>query len=524
MSSFILRPLRFLGSAVLLSLVGSASAQAQDTAFQVLKAADNAALVERFNSMEDENVTNLISNAESWQWMRERIPLFECSDASVTELWYYRWWALRKHLRKDPSGHLVYTEFLTKNRPVSSALGHHLMEGRWLREQSSYDQYVDYWLHGNKGAPQPHLRKYSSWLPWALWQRARITGDNTGLIALLDDLVAHYAAWEQDHCLPSGLYWQNDVWDAMEESISGSRKERHLRPTINSYMYGNALALAEIATLAGRKDLVDTYTRKAAALKALVQAELWDPKAAFFKVRHQSGVFADVREQLGYIPWYFGLPEKGRGYAAAWAQFSDPQGFRAPFGLATAERRHPLFRSHGVGTCEWDGAVWPFATSQTLTALGVLLRSSEHAPVSSEDYLDAFMAYVRSHQRKGLPYIGEYLDEVNGEWLKGDAERSRYYNHSTFADLVVSDLVGLQAGDDRSFKVHPLISPKAWSWFCLDGVLYRGHLVTIIWDEDGSRYGRGAGLRVIVDGTECAAGSSLAPVCVPIPQGGAGAD
>ena len=55
--------------------------------------------------------------------------------------------------------------------------------------------------------------------------------------------------------------------------------------------------------------------------------------------------------------------------AVAWREIKDPAGFFAPRGLTTAERRHPDFRSHGTGTCEWDGAVWPFATSQTLNGL-----------------------------------------------------------------------------------------------------------------------------------------------------------
>lgn len=37
----------------------------------------------------------------------------------------------------------------------------------------------------------------------------------------------------------------------MEESISGGRKVRNVRPTINSYMYGNAKAIAAIATMDG---------------------------------------------------------------------------------------------------------------------------------------------------------------------------------------------------------------------------------------------------------------------------------
>ena len=58
-------------------------------------------------------------------------------------------------------------------------------------------------------------------------------------------------------------------------------------------------------------------------------------------------------------------------------------------GLTTAERRHPAFRSHGVGTCEWDGAVWPYATTQTLVALANVLRNYQQNYVSKKDYFDA---------------------------------------------------------------------------------------------------------------------------------------
>src|SRR5690606_36563531 len=156
---------------------------------------------------------------------------------------------------------------------------------------------------------------------------------------------------------------------------------------------------------------------------------------------------------IGFIPWYFKLPEPGRGYERAWAQLTDPNGFRAPYGITTAERRHPEFRSHGVGTCEWDGAVWPSATSQPLTALATVLREYSPEVVTKRDYFDAFLTYVRSHRYNGLTYIGEYLDENSGQWLKGDDPRSRWYNHSTCADLLISGVVGLVPRADEVVEV-----------------------------------------------------------------------
>lgn len=476
----------------------------------VLKPAAGARAVAYFNAMEPEGVVNHVPNAGAAAWLAEHAPLFECAEAEVEELWWFRWWALRKHLRQDPaSGRFVFTEFITRARPVSSALGHHLMEGRWLRDQQWHDDYVLYWLRGKDGQPQDHLRRFSSWLQFALWQRWLVTQDTATLTGLYNDLVADFGRWTADQQLPSGLFWSFDVRDAMEESISGSRTKKNVRPTLNSYMHGNARALAAIARLTGREPAAREFDAKAQAYRRATLDSLWDPQAKFFKVRLEEGPLADVREQIGFIPWYFHLPEPGQGYEAAWAELNDERGFRAPFGLTTAERRHPRFRSHGVGTCEWDGAVWPFATSQTLTALANVLRDYPQQVVTKRDHFDAFLTYVRSHRYDGKPYLGEYQDERTGQWLKGRDPRSYYYNHSTFADLLITGVVGLRPRADDTIEVDPLLPEDTWAWFCLDNVRYHGRDVTILWDRDGSRYGRGAGLQVLVDGRQVARSDRL---------------
>lgn len=454
-----------------------------------------------FNQMEPEAVVNLVPNAQAAAWLKDRIPLFDCPDDDVRQIYYFRWWAIRKHLLKSGDT-LTFSEFINRPRPVSSALGHNLMELRWLRDPAPLEGHLNFWLRGNKGAAQPHLHKYSGWLPHAVYQRYLVTGDRAGVVARLDELIADYRLWQQEKQLPSGMYWQYDVWDAMEESISGSRTAKNVRPTINSYMYGSARALAAISRLAGKDELARGFDTEADKLRAQVLAELWDPQAKFFKVRLESGALADVREAIGFIPWYFGLVPPTGGYGEAWAQFKDPEGFKAPFGLTTAERRHRGFRTHGTGTCEWDGAVWPYATSQTLTGLAKALRDTPPAAdgVTHRDYFDAFITYTRSHRYDGLPYIGEYLDEKNGQWLKYRDPRSFYYNHSTFADLLITGVVGLVPREDETVEISPLVPADAWAWFCLDRVLYRGREVAIVWDRDGSKYGRGAGLSVFANG------------------------
>jgi len=459
--------------------------------------------VDRFNADDVEDAVNLIPNSGAWEWLTGNIPFFTCPDPAIEEMYYYRWWTFRKHIKQTPFGRIL-TEFIIPVRhagsynSISCALGLHIAEGRWLKDQSLLDEYIRFWFRNDGGKPEGKFHNYSSWAVSAMWERSWVTGDRSLLLELLDDLVTDYRNWEAEKLLPSGLFWQYDVRDGMEESISGSRKHRNARPTINSYMYANALAIKEIAVRADRYETAAEFRDKAEAIRNLVHSHLWDPEARFFKAQTEEGPLSDAREAIGFIPWCFNLPKPG--HEAAWKEFTDPQGFRAPFGITTAERRHPRFRSHGVGNCEWDGAVWPFATSQTLVALANLLRNYSQSYVGRAHYFEAMQTYTKSQHRNGKPYIGEYLDETTGEGLKGDNPRSRYYNHSTFADLIITGAVGLVPNDSGAIQIDPLLPPDAWDWFCLDDVNYNGKMLTILWDRDGKRFGQGPGLSLWTNG------------------------
>ena len=134
--------------------------------------------------------------------------------------------------------------------------------------------------------------------------------------------------------------------------------------------------------------------------------------------------------------------------------------------------------------------------------------------MSAKVFYDEFHTYAMSHVKRGLPYIGEYQDEKTGEWLKEDNPRSKYYNHSGFCDLVINDLVGLKPKPDNKLEVDPLILENQWNWFCLDKVAYHGHILTILWDKDGSRYRRGSGFFIYEDGRQIYHGRSLTFVSV----------
>ncbi len=524
-------PLLFVAALGVFSTEGRAAARGDF----VLKPNSFKHYIDRFNGDDEELYIQHIPNAQAWSFLETNIPLFECPDTDIERTYYFRWWTYRKHIKSTADG-FVITEFLPpvgwagKHNTINCAAGHHFYEGRWLHDPQYLNDYAFFWFR--KGGA---VRSYSFWAADALWARFEVTGDKDAAIGLLPDLIRNYEEWEKNRLEPDGLFWQIDDRDGMEVSIGGSGK----RATINSYMYGDAVAIAGIAALAGREDVAKTYREKAARIKALVESKLWDRDARFLKTLprdKQSRV--DVRELHGYTPWYFNLPDQG--YEQAWKQIMDPQGFYAPFGPTTAEQRHPRFAvSYQGHECQWNGPSWPYATSVTLTALANLLNNYEQDVVTKADYFKLLTIYTRSHSLRRedgrvVPWIDENLNPQTGDWLsrtrlktwkngtwdagKGGKERGKDYNHSTYCDLIISGLVGLRPRPDDTVEVNPLVPSGAWDWFCLDNVLYHDRILTILWDTTGDRYGRGKGLRVFADGRQIAQSDSLGRVTGTLPS------
>lgn len=490
----------------------------------VLQPAELHHYVEEFNRTFPEEVVNAIPDREAADWMEQNVPWFSCPDPDVERTWYYRWWALRKHIKQTPHGYIL-TEFLkpvkhaSEYGAISCALGLHLAEGRWIHDPKYLDDYLRFWLEsGEGGGLQKDYHRYSGWTAAAVYDRWLVDGRSRDLVSLLEPLIRDYKAWEQERLLPSGLFWQYDVRDGMEESVSGSRHNKNARPTINSYMYGNAVAIAAIARMAGKASVAAEFEKKARNLRALVEQKLWDREAVFFKSLLDTGKLADVREIIGYTPWYFDLPEKNRGYERAWKEVIDPHGFYAPYGPTTAERRSAGFRIADTGdACQWNGPSWPFSTSITLRALANALNDYPQSAVSVKDFFDIFLIYTRSQKLKRedgtiVPWIDENLNPLTGEWWARALQirrgtfygRGDHYNHSSYADLVITGLAGLRPQPNNQVVVKPLLPADAWDWFCLDHVRYHGHLVTVLWDRTGAKFHRGKGFRVFSDGYEIA--------------------
>ncbi|MBQ7362951.1 MAG: hypothetical protein IJW48_00710 [Clostridia bacterium] len=435
-------------------------------------------------------------------------PLLDISDRTLEDVYYFRWQTYSEQIKMTPRGFVV-TEFLPevswagKYNTINCPATHHFYEGRWLHNRDILRDYARFWVSG-----EGDVRKYSFPLADSVIAACRVWDDYTLAAEIYGEMKENYAEWEKTHGRESGLFYQIDNYDGMEFSISGNGE----RPTINSYMYADAAALAEVARRIGNEAEAAKWQAKAERLRELINERLWDSEAEFYKNRSESTGYelSDVREEIGYIPWLYHIPEKQM--SSAWKFLNDENHFYAPYGPTTAERCHPRFMFEHTHMCLWNGPSWPFSTCQTLGALANLLRDYEQGVMTKADYYELLHRYAACHyiERDGVRelWIDENLDPFTGEWLarkimiaggRADWDRGVDYNHSTFCDLVISGLAGVSLSDG-ALTVEPLFTESDLSYLCLDGVKYGDKFITVVYDRDGKRYGRGVGLSVFVDG------------------------
>jgi hypothetical protein len=461
------------------------------------------------------------------QWYKDNIPFFECPDATVQQIYYYRWNTYKLHLRNTGAnvnlGYVV-TEFAPEvgwqspYGPISCPSALQIYEGRWLKDQRYMNDYINYWFKG-----PGNKRAYSCWLSDATYARYLVNSDANYIKNYLNDMINNYNGWVTEKYDSSvGLFRQFPGADGMEYSITTLQSSdpfwgvEDYRPTLNAYMYADALAIKNVATMAGNTTVANDYASKAAAIKSNLQSRIWDSSTGFFKnLKKLNMTFTDGRELIGYVPWEFNLPDNNSTYAAAWQQLKDSQGFYATYGPTTAERRHRLFMQDYASGCRWNGPSWPYATSQTLTAMANLLNNYTQSYITNADYFDILKKFSNTQYKSGSPYIAENAHPDTGAWICDAANHSEHYNHSNYCDLIITGLAGLRPRADNTIEVNPLF-PTTWTYFCAEDIPYHGHFVTILWNQSGSRYGKGAGLRVYVDNVQVASSASITKLTATI--------
>ncbi len=496
-------------------------------------------------------------------WFLQNIPFLEIDDAEIQQLYYYRWKLFRSNIREiGPQGTTIL-DFLEEvpwarepSTDLNDSSSFHIMEGRWLRNPAIVDSLIDH-LYAGGG----NDRHFSEAIAAATESSTRVTGDSAPALRHLDAMQRIYNQWDDHFDRSRNLYWIEPLADATEYTIASidasgagftdhpSTNQDHngftrgfaFRPSINSYQYANALAIARLAKVAGKPDVAADYSERAERIRGAVLQQLWNSNLQHFTDRYQrstsfvtAGDFIRGRELVGYVPWLYELPPKNNSdmdYSAAWRHVLSAEQLGGPHGLRTVEPTYPRYlvqyrydKPTGLPECQWNGPSWPFQTSQALTGLANLLNDYHQSVVTRADYLRLLRQYTRQHYfAPGHPDIQEDYNPDTGAPIVGLA-RSHHYSHSTYVDLVLSGLIGIRPRADAVLEINPLLPPESAStekpirYFALQNFLYHGHEVSIFYDAGGARYHIGAGLSVFIDGKRVAGPSPIQRMLIPLPS------
>lgn len=373
----------------------------------------------------------------------------------------------------------------------------------------------------------------------SVWQRYLVDGDKAAITTHLDAMTNLFTQWNDALDTSKGLYWREPLADATEYTISsidasggqdGFRGGEAFRPTINSYMWANAIAIANVAELAGQSSIASDYRAKAANIKSRFQADIWNSTLEHFIDRHQTSneyvqYYQPIRgrELAGYVPWMFGMPDNNDKYNQAWKHLRDSNKFQGSNGLRTVEPSYEYYmrqyRYEGDRReCQWNGPVWPYQTTQVLYGMANLLNSYNQSFITKTDYLEELQTYTRLHTWNNKLNLEEDYEPDNRGPIVGLA-RSPHYFHSGYNDLIISGLVGLRPRADNTLEIHPLIPSNSISYFRLQNLLYHGHNISIQWDSSGNKYNQGPGLLIeINEGEVLATSPTLSRITAQLPS------
>ena len=108
-----------------------------------------------------------------------------------------------------------------------------------------------------------------------------------------DGFVQNYNGW-YDHFEPElNLFFITPEWDAQEYSAASVQTSDPYhgglgyRPSFNSEMYGNAIAISKIALLNGDVETAKDFEGRAAILRQAILDTLWDDTRNFFYHRQR---------------------------------------------------------------------------------------------------------------------------------------------------------------------------------------------------------------------------------------------
>ena len=502
-------------------------------------------------------------------WYDANLAAFHCSDPLVEKLFYHRAYVLRKNMMTPNLGALKWpTQSEGRWRSswypnvISYGAAHQIREARWLADPQYWTGHLRTWAMNQKAdhvypshvtPAGPSGGQYTDWITSTAWEGHLVHPDRGVLSELVDRLAENVRGWQKVYD-PDGdglLMVDDHWWTGMEYqpsffAFSDYKTEPNFsQPTqrvnlervdLTAYNFGNAQNVARIYTFLGQPEKAKEFEALAAKISKAVGEKMWHKEKRFFySLRADDDTPADVKEVIGVYPFYFGMFPAASGFQAAWDSILDPGQFWTPWPVASVSKECPAYSQDGwpqadgrAAGCMWNGPTWPHANSIVMTAMARTLRDDcalakdKASLLTREKLWELFTSFTKAQYRNqdaAFPWTGEFYNGESGVWKTAE----RDYNHSTWLDILIPELIGLVPTSDDILELDPLIPPGALAHFTLDGQRFHGRDITVVWDAPGDNqdsHGDGReGLDLYLDGQVVASSPELSRLRVDLKTG-----
>ena len=158
------------------------------------------------------------------------------------------------------------------------------------------------------------------------------------------------AAWESG--MDNGVRFDDAVMLQNGENAWSMNQENIC---LNSFLYADKLALAEMAEILGKKDEAAQLKKEAEVVAEHVRTKMFDPETGFFyDTRLETGEFIKVMGAECWLPLWAGIATQEQAKAVM-EKMMDTNKFNSTLPLGTLAVDHPRLRPvRGY----WRGPVW----------------------------------------------------------------------------------------------------------------------------------------------------------------------
>ncbi len=439
------------------------------------------------------------------EWFKRNVPVLKSENAELLKAYYYRFFLIKKCTfspRKLIPKHIARGEVFYESAtgswygcPIGLPYAMQIEEGKWLSDKSSVRSHLDFWLDG-------YARGYIQLTPHAAWSYYLFTRDKEWLKRSYPKFLEYTFKKLDindpeklpvtDGSWPTGAEYQPSFyqhtptpWDYRYDNrrkgeVDG-KCQRLYRLDEISYSLLNVIATANMARELGLRADSEKYLSYALALKDNLKERFFSEKrGAFADIDVASGRMCD--DALCYdsfAPLMFGLVD-GEKYLSSVEVLLRPDVFESEFYPTSAEKRTPMFwfdnaivgpayaskSSPDLYGCCWNGPVWPYAATVTLSALGSAARSDGKY---RKMWLDAFKNYTDLHFYLGdfsVPDVVEHYRHTDGMPFSVTHD----YFHSSYIDFVLGYYAGISVSDKGKVSFKPLTDEE----FEISGVVIGG--------------------------------------------------